>query len=92
MKRISKCNAWRGEDYALWAMRFEAVLESRELLEIVLRDVREELSQSELTAEKRLKMAKARSLLVQGLGDRPLRSVIGERRDPAQMYAKLNEQ
>ena len=91
LKRIVKFNAKHAEDYNLWSMRFEALLESKVLLEVVLRDTSVELTATEMTSELNLRMAKARSLLVHSLGDKLLRTVLSEKKDPAKMYEKLNE-
>lgn len=89
-KRIVKFNSHRVEDHGLWSMRMEALFESKELLEDVLRDTDRELTSGELTGPVKLKMGKNRALLLQGLVDKPLRTVVGEQ-DPATMYLKLNE-
>ena len=40
--------------------------------------------------EYKSKMARARSLIVQDLGDKPLRTIISERKKPAAMYKNLS--
>lgn len=75
MKRVAKFNANRGEDYALWFMRFEALMESEKLLDTVLRDTKTEFTPVEIKVAGSLKRAKVRRILVQGLRDRPLRKV-----------------
>ena len=69
----------------------EALLESRGLLEAVLRDTSDGQTYLQSSDEYKLKMAKARSLIVQGLGDKPLRTMLSEKKYPAAMYKKLNE-
>ena len=66
VKRIAKFSAKRGEDYSLWSMRMEALLESRGLLEVVLQDTSDGQTDLQSSDEYKLKTAKARSLIVQG--------------------------
>ena len=90
-RRLHKFNAKRGEDFTLWSLRFEALLESRDLLEVVNSDQLARVAIEDLSPDEKTKVLKAKSLLVQSLGDKPLRTVAGERKNPFQMYKKLHE-
>ena len=91
VRRLHKFSARRGEDFTLLTLRFEALLESKDLLDCVSMDPLDNVSFSELEAEARSRVLKTKSLLVQSLGDKPLRTVAGERKNAYQMYKKLQE-
>ena len=80
VRRLHKFSARRGEDFTLWTLRFEALLESKDLLDCVSTDPLDNFSFSELEADARSRVLKTKSLLVQSLGDKPLRTVAGERK------------
>lgn len=90
MKRVAKFNSEQREDYSLWSIRFEAPPESKELLDVVLKDSTVASTPGELTVEEKIKRAKARSVFVQGLGGKPFCTVIAKTDDPSKMYAELN--
>lgn len=89
-KRLKKFNAKRDEDFMLWSVRLEFILESKELLSTVERDL-VGIDKMALSDELKTKNAKACMILVQSLGYKPLRSVIGEKKNPFLMYKKLKE-
>lgn len=66
-------------------------MESKEVADVVLSDVISERDPSTLPDETRRKIARARMLLVQSRGDKPLRTVIGEKKNLYRMYEKLVE-
>ncbi|CAN8068203.1 unnamed protein product [Agarophyton chilense] len=90
-KKIPRYNARHGEDFTLWTMGFEALLESKELLKIVRRNsLGEDVSQP-VPIDLALKISKARIYLVQCLGDKPLRTIATERKNPYTIYQKFRE-
>ncbi|CAN8068751.1 unnamed protein product [Agarophyton chilense] len=90
-KKIPRYYACHGEDFTLWTKRFEALLESKELLEIVTRNVLKEYVSQPVPSDLALNISKARIYLVQCLGDKPLRTIATERKNPYTMYQKLRE-
>lgn len=70
-KKVYKFYGKPGEDYHLWCARTDAALAGKDALDVVISDV---LNQTgELSDEFRKKIATARAIVIQGLGDRPLR-------------------
>ena len=90
-RRLNKFHAKRGKYFSLWSLRFEALLESKDLLGVVTTDPLSDTTFADLDADIRAKLLKAKLLLVQSLGDKPLRTVASERKNVFQMYQKLNE-
>ncbi|CAN8074871.1 unnamed protein product [Agarophyton chilense] len=90
-KKIPRFFAKRGEDFVLCTMCFEALLESKELLNTVTSDTESDGDIEALSSELKLKISKARMYLVQSLGDKPLRSIAGERKNLYKMYKNLRE-
>ena len=90
-RRISKFNTDRGDDVTLWTLRFGALLESKEVADVILWDVFADNDPNTLPNETKKRIARASMLLVQSLGDKPLRIVIGEKKNPYRMYGKLVE-
>ena len=90
-RRLHKFNAKRGEDFNLWSLRFEALLESKNLLDVITSDPLERTTFSQLNIESKSQLLKDKSLLVQSLGDKPLRTVAGEKNNPCKMYEKLQD-
>lgn len=81
-------------DFRLWLCRLEAILEDKSILYTIGSDVstagaarRVVDDQDKVASDK----SKAAAIMVGGLGDKPLRLVVGVRKDPAQMMKKLNE-
>ena len=90
-RRLNKFHARRGEYFNLWSLRFEALLESKDLLGVVSTDPLSDTTFADLDSDIRTELLKAKSLLVQSLGDKPLRKVASERKNVSRMYQKLNE-
>ena len=61
------------------------------MADVVLWDVIADNDPNTLPNETKKKIVRARMLLVQSLGDKPLRTVIGEKKNPYRMYGKLVE-
>ena len=88
-RRLKKFHAKRGEDFNLWSLRFEALLESKDLLGAVTTDPLSDTTFADLDADIRAKLLKAKSQFVQSLGDKPLPTVASERKNVFRMYQKL---
>lgn len=89
-KKFFKFFGKEGEDFALWSARTEAALESKECFSVVQRDVFASLGEGEpLPEAMSLKVAKAKAIIIQGLGDKPLRACISDRANPHRMWARL---
>ena len=69
-KRVHKFFGRSGEDYHLWSARTEAALEAKGVLHVVVSDV---FVSGDLAEDTVKAIATARAVLIQGLGDRPLR-------------------
>lgn len=72
-------------------MRFEALLEYKDLLSVIESDPIGETTLADLELDLKKKIYKARMLLVQSLGDKQLRTIIGEKKNPFAMYQKMQE-
>lgn len=89
-RKLNKFNAKREEDFVLWTLRFETLLESKDLLEIIETDPMPG-GEEVIDEERKKKVNKVKMLLSHSLGDVPLRTVAGERKNPFKMYEKLKE-
>lgn len=87
-KKIYKFYGKPGDDFQLWCARTEAALEAKEVLEMTQEDV---LAGQALSEEVKKKVATARAVLIQGLGDRPLRMCLVARNDPFRMWKRLQD-
>lgn len=90
-RKVPRFSGKRHEDFTLWMMRIEALLESKELLNLVLEDAVGEETIDALPMEVKQNLPNARMYLVPSLGDKPLRAVASERHNPFVMYRKLCE-
>ena len=90
-RRLHKFNAKHGENFNLWSLRFQALLESKNLLDVITSDPLERTTFCELGIESKSQLPKAKSLLMQSLGDKPLRTVAGEKKNPYKMYENLQD-
>lgn len=77
--QLNKFNAKREEDFMLWTLRFESLLESKDLLEIIETDPIPS-GVEDINGELKKKVKEVRMLLSHSLGDEPLRTVAGERK------------
>lgn len=88
-KRIHKFFGKAGEDFQLWEARTEAALEAKDVLRVVSTDV---YGNGEgISEEDRQAIGKARAILIQGLGDKPLRLCLSEKLNTYKMWLKLRE-
>ena len=90
-RRIHKFYGKPHEDFQLWQVRTEAALQSKELLYVMEADAVGANYPSTLSAESQLAIAQARAIIVQGLGDRPLRVCISEKTNHYKMWRPLKE-
>jgi hypothetical protein len=99
---LSKSDGSKTSDFGLWLCRLEAVLEDKGIsytIELEEFPPRSSLTGVELpsasalaeSAEFAAARKKAAAIIINGLGDKPLRVVVSHRRDPALMIFKLNE-
>ena len=90
-RRIHKFYGTVQEDFQLWQARTEAALQSKEVLHVVVCDAIGTEDPEALPAETQLAIAQARAIIIQGLGDRPLRVCISEKRNPYKMWARIKD-
>lgn len=88
-KKIHKFYGKPGEDFHLWCARTEAALQAKEALSVVLNDALGDVEGLDDDTSKAI--ATARAILIQGLGDRPLRLCLSERNNPHRMWNRLKE-
>ena len=89
-KKIVKFYGRAGEDYHLWAARTEAALQAKKAMSVVITDFVDD-GESDIADEVREKIADARAIIVQALGDKPLRLCLSETKNPFRMWRKLRE-
>lgn len=89
-KRLHKFHGKPGEDFYLWCARTEAALGSKEVLHVVVTDVVGE-SVEGLSDELKLSIAQARAIIIQGLGDKPLRLCLSDKDNPFKMWERLRD-
>jgi gag-polypeptide of LTR copia-type len=98
----TKFDGSKTSDFGLWLCRLEAVLEYKGIAYTIYPEEfppRSSLTGVELlsstslaeSAEFAAARKKAAAIIINGLGDKPLRVVVSHRRDPALMIFKLNE-
>lgn len=91
-RKIFKFNGLPGEDFHLWMARTEAALEDRNAWSVVQTDVVGGATEpAPLTEEQSKAVSKARALIMQGLGDNPLRLCLHQRANPYKMWQVLSE-
>ena len=88
-KKVHRFFGKSGEDFHLWEARTEAALESKEVLYVLQSDVLD--TETELTNEQKKHIATARAMLIQGIGDRPLRLCLSAKDNPQRMWVRLRE-
>ena len=88
-KRLYKFYEKPGEDYHLWCVRTEAALAAKEVLHIVETDVVS--TEQPLSVEVAKQVATARAVLIQVLGDRPLRHCLSVKDSPHKMWRRLRD-
>lgn len=89
-KRIYKFYEKPGEDFFLWTTRTEAALETKKVLFVVTTDVigNGTVALEESAAEA---VATARAMVIQGLGDKPLRMCMAQKGNPFMMWRRLHD-
>ena len=88
-KRIYKFYGKPREDFSLWCARPEAALAAKEVLLMVESDV---FADGDAIDESVMRqVATARAILIQGLGDRPLRLCLTAKDNPFKMWARLKD-
>ena len=88
-KRVYKFDGNPGEDFRVWQVRTEAALEAKEVLQAIRTDY--EKIGGLIKDETKLEMAKARAIIMQGLGLKPMRVVLPVKLNPFRMWQKLSE-
>jgi gag-polypeptide of LTR copia-type len=99
---LPKFDGSKTSDFGLWLCRLEAVLEDKGIAYTIEPEkfpLRSSLTGVELSfatslaesAEFSAGRKKAAAIIINGLGDKPLRVVVSHRREPALMILKLNE-
>ena len=87
---IYKCYGKSEEDFFLWAARTEAALEAKKVWFVVDTNVMGD-GTVQLDTSVVESVATARATFIQGLGDKPLRMCLTEKRNPWKMWARLHE-
>lgn len=86
--KVEKFSGKRGDDFPLWKMRMQVALSSKGLYDAV--GPLEQAAAGETAEVQEARKAKALMLIVNSLGDMPLRAVMAEAADcPRKMWAKL---
>ena len=88
LKKLVKFQAKRDEDFDLWCTRVQAYLLSRGFMEFVSDDCSSVTEERETVIKK---IATARSVIIQALGDNPLRTVMAKKTNLFIMWRKLCE-
>lgn len=89
-RRLNRFNGKRDEDFVLGRLFFETLMDSKIILEIVKADPMRDFDE-EISEEMKTKVNKVKMLLSHSLGDVPLLTVAGDRKNPFKMYEKLKE-
>ena len=91
-KTFFKFHGRPGEDYELWSARTEAALEAQCVLDVVVINVVGTATVEELLSDaEKLKVAKGRAIIMQGLDSKPLRMCLSDRKNPFAMWKRLRD-
>ena len=91
-RRVFKFEGEADEYFHLWMARTEAALQDKEAWSVVETDVFGTSSETNTLSENSKKtIAKARAVIMQGLGDNPLRLCLQERGNPDSMWKLLKD-
>ena len=90
-KKVYRYFGKPGEDFHLWQARTEAALQAKEVLYVVESDILGTAEDGNLTEGQRKDTAIARAVLIQGMGDRPLRLCLSAKENPYRMWVRLRE-
>lgn len=89
--RVARFMGDEGEDFELWSLRINAILEGKELAGVVAGEEKvTDSEEPEALAAHTKKVRKARAIIINSLGDKPLRAVQSAT-DPRDMMTKLVE-
>ena len=88
-KKVYKFYGRPAEDFHIWCCRTEAALEDKKALSMIHADPLE--SPDSVDDDARQKIATARAVIIQGLGDRPLRLCLSVKENPFKMWSRLKE-
>lgn len=89
-KKIYKFYGKLGEDFHLWAARTDAAMKSKEVYCPIESDLLLDGMDS-LSGEMKKAIADSCALVIQGLGDRPLRLCLGDKDDPFRIWRRLRD-
>jgi hypothetical protein len=103
--KTPRFNDTRSEDFQLWALRVEAIMSAKGVLDFVLQadtgaegahgavaDGESEVEGGQagrIDGNAAIRRSKAVAITFSSLGDRPLRAVVGVRGDPHEMWRRL---
>ena len=87
---LHKISSKRDKGINEWTLRFEALLKSKDLFSIVESDPIEDTCFADFAPLIKTKIQKTK-MLVQSLGDKPLRTITGENSNPFTMYLRLQK-
>lgn len=91
-RRVFKFEGEPDEDFHLWMARTEAALQDKEVWNVVEADVIGNADADvPLSDEIQKNVAKARAVIMQGLGDNPLRLCLNDRENPHAMWNLLKD-
>ena len=89
-KKVYKFLAKSGEDFHLWSARTEAALKAKEVHHTVESDIISDNPDS-LNDDVKKAISTACALIIQGLGDRPLRLCLTDKDDPFKMWKRMKD-
>lgn len=90
-KRTHKFLGKPGGDFLVWSIRTKAALAAKKVFHVVLTDVVGAAGENDLSDEQTLGVSEAISIIIQGLGDKPLRLCARTENNPFVMWTKLRE-
>lgn len=88
-KKIFKFYAKAGEDFNLWIARTQAALVAKDVGHTIQSDL---MGVEDTVSEENVKsIATACAIIIQGLGDKPLRFCLSDRENPFGMWKRLSD-
>ena len=87
-KKVFKFFGKPGEDYQLWAARTQAALYEKGVGYVIENDL---LTEGDVNDDIQKNICTACAVIIQGLGDKPLRLCLGEKNDPFKMWKRLSD-
>ena len=85
-RRIFKFYGKTGENYQLWAARTQAAICAKEVGNKIKANL---LSGGPVDDDQRNEIATACAIIIQGLGEKPLRLCLADQNDPYRMWHRL---